>query len=105
MLADSAAHVGGPDYRRPVAKAKTSNSIYLLPGVDGRSAIARRFRDLIRGWLDELALTERDLTNTQRLQLRHTALLAVLAALKRIVIALQRAGCRTVGELSRYGRL
>jgi hypothetical protein len=75
MLADSAAHVGGPDFRRQVAK--TSNSIFLLPCVDGHSPTARRFRDLIRGWLDDLGLAERDLTNTQRLQLKHAALLAV----------------------------
>jgi hypothetical protein len=35
----------------PVARSKLSNGGALLPGVDGRSAQARRYRDILRGLL------------------------------------------------------
>lgn len=33
--------------RPPTTRAKISNGKHLLPGIDGRSAAARRFRDLV----------------------------------------------------------
>jgi hypothetical protein len=66
-----------PTYRHPYARARYSNDLLVLPGCDGRSARARRYRDIVRGLLEDLGVTEADLTATQRVQVRRAATLAV----------------------------
>jgi hypothetical protein len=60
----------------PKLKAKASNSIFSFPG-NGRSAGARRFRDLLVGMLRDLGLTESQLADSLKMQLRSAALTAV----------------------------
>ena len=60
----------------PKLKAKASNSIFAFPG-SGRSAAARRYRDVVGGLLKDLALAERDLSNALALQIRNAAMLVV----------------------------
>jgi hypothetical protein len=56
MDADCAALAG----TYPSARAKISNDLFALPGHDGRSALARRYRDLVRGILDDMGLAPGD---------------------------------------------
>ncbi|MBC6714698.1 hypothetical protein H9Q09_00670 [Aurantimonas sp. DM33-3] len=58
--------------RSSAARAAVSNGTRLLSGVDGRSASARRFRDLVRSLSDELG-GEASLTEPQRAMVRHAA--------------------------------
>jgi hypothetical protein len=60
----------------PKLKAKVSNSIFAFPG-NGRTAAAKRYRDLVAGMLEDMAAAEQDLADSEKLQLRNTALLAV----------------------------
>jgi hypothetical protein len=60
----------------PKLKAKASNSIFAFPG-NGRTSAARRYRDLIVGWLNEIGVTEAKLSDGAKLQLRTCAMLAV----------------------------
>lgn len=39
----------------PANRARVTNGSAVLPGVDGRSAPARRYRDLLRGFLEQTA--------------------------------------------------
>src|SRR5262245_39705305 len=52
--------VGEPTYRHPYARARASNDLLALPGVDGRSSQARRYRDLVLGFLKALGLSAKD---------------------------------------------
>jgi hypothetical protein len=61
----------------PAARAKVSNNLYALPGFDGRSSIARRYRDVVRGLLADLGIGERELSEASKLQLRMAGLLQV----------------------------
>ncbi|MEN3793371.1 hypothetical protein [Fulvimarina sp. MAC3] len=56
----------------PVARSAVSNGSRLLTGIDGRSASARRFRDLARDFAGELG-GEDALTAPQRALVRHAA--------------------------------
>jgi hypothetical protein len=58
MHADCAALVGS----FPAARAKISNSLYVLPEVDGRSAVARRYRAICGDVLQAMGVTESELT-------------------------------------------
>jgi hypothetical protein len=60
----------------PKLKAKATNSIFAFPG-NGRTSAARRYRDLVVGWLGELGVTEDKLSDGAKLQLRTCAMLAV----------------------------
>jgi hypothetical protein len=44
----------GPTYEMPSTRARLSNHKDMLPGLDGRSAGARRFRDLIGAYVADL---------------------------------------------------
>jgi hypothetical protein len=71
--ADCAAPVGS----FPAARAKISNDLFTLPGHDGRSATARRYRDVVRGMLLDLNVDQDDLSSTAKMQVRTAASLAV----------------------------
>lgn len=73
---DCASHVERARTDARKLKAKASNSIFAFPG-NGRTAAARRYRDLVAGMLKDLAVAEQDLGDSAKLQLRNTALLAV----------------------------
>jgi hypothetical protein len=64
--------------RPPVARARVTNGSDLLPGVDQRSAIARRFRDIVSALVADQGGADR--LSEVRLQLvRRFAAAAVLA--------------------------
>jgi hypothetical protein len=55
---------------------KPRSSFISYPG-NGNTPAARRFRDLLKGFVSDMGLTEKELTPTQKMQLRHAALIAV----------------------------
>ncbi len=57
-------------------RARATNSIFAFPG-NGRTAEARRFKDVLGGLLRDLGKSEADLSDTMKVQLRNTALLTV----------------------------
>jgi hypothetical protein len=63
--------------RRIPAKHKTraGNNWLKIDGVDSRTAFARRFRDVAVGLLRDLGITEAQLSDTQKIQVRNAALL------------------------------
>ena len=76
-----------PSTARPVVtplprnlRARVTNVARLLVGVDGRSAEARRFRDLILSFTEALG---GELTETQRVAVRRAAELTVIAEQQR----------------------
>jgi hypothetical protein len=73
MDTDCAALVGSC----PAASAKISNDLFTLPGHDGRSATARRYRDVVRGMLRDLGRDQHELPNAAKLQVRIAASTAV----------------------------
>jgi hypothetical protein len=60
----------------PKLRAKASNSLFAFPG-RGTSSSARRYRDLVVGLLKDMGVAEGELTESLKLQIRNTALLAV----------------------------
>jgi hypothetical protein len=62
--------------RPPSARSAVSNASTMLPGVDGRSALARRFRDLAENLAADIG---GELTEAERLTVRSAAALAVHA--------------------------
>jgi len=76
---DASLSVDGRQPDRPSIKhsTKTHNNIFALPaGVDGRSSTARRFREVLTGFVSELGGQDQ-LDATKRLQVRNAAMLAV----------------------------
>jgi hypothetical protein len=64
--------------RSPLARSRVSNGSDLLPGIDGRSATARRYRDLVRTIITDQGGAAQ--TSEARMQLeRRFAAAAVLA--------------------------
>jgi hypothetical protein len=61
----------------PAARAKISNDLYRLDGFDGRSSVARRYRDVVRGLLADMGADEDQLTATAKVQVRTPGLLAI----------------------------
>jgi hypothetical protein len=65
-------------YAELATRAKISNSLYALPdGVDGRSAVARRFRDVVRETLKAVGIPEAELNPVTREQIRTVGLLQI----------------------------
>jgi hypothetical protein len=61
----------------PKQRARASNRGHLMPNVDGRSAKARRYRDILNGYLDQFAgavLSEGDYV-----QIKQAATMSLLA--------------------------
>lgn len=75
MLSGDHPRFAGPP---ATARAAVSNGTRILNGVDGRSAIARRYRDLVAALADELG-GEAGLNEPQRIMVRQAAGLAVQA--------------------------
>src|SRR5437773_8183482 len=61
--------------RKP-GRSRLTNDLFALPGIDGRSSEARRFRDILHGLVHDIG-GEQELTPTIRLLLRSAALQAV----------------------------
>jgi hypothetical protein len=59
-------------------RARVTNESRMLVGIDGRSAEARRFKDLVDGFADALG-GEAALTEAQRVAVRRAAELTVLS--------------------------
>jgi hypothetical protein len=57
----------------PAARAKISNNLFTLPGHDGRSATAPRYRDVVRGILRDLGVDQHKLSDAAKLQIRIAA--------------------------------
>ena len=72
MPADSPQIAG----RSPVARSRVTNDSALLAGVDGRSAIARRFRDLVDAIISDMGGDE-VISEGQRQLARRSAALSV----------------------------
>jgi len=70
------ADVAPVESRSSKVRSRIDNDIFATPGLDGRSAEARRFKDILRGLIAELG-GEQKLATTARLQVRNTALQAV----------------------------
>lgn len=64
--------------RKAQARSRVTNGKDLLPGIDGRSAVARRYQDLIAS-LSSDAGGESQMSETRRQLIRRFAALAVLA--------------------------
>jgi hypothetical protein len=60
------------DAGKPQGRSRTTNGAQLLPGIDGRSPIARRFRDILRGYEQEFHIN----TEHERTLARQAATLA-----------------------------
>jgi hypothetical protein len=60
---------------KPMARSKITNGRQMLDGIDGRSAIARRLRDIVRGLLVEFDIT----TDADEVLVRQAATLSVLS--------------------------
>jgi len=76
---DASLHIDGVQVARPSPshRSKTDNDLFNLPaGIDGRSSTARRFKDVLRGFVAELGGQDK-LDATRRLQVRNAAMLAV----------------------------
>lgn len=56
--------------RPPATRSRVGNGSAVLPGIDGRSAQARRYRDLIEALTADLGT---DLSEAERLQIRNAA--------------------------------
>jgi hypothetical protein len=64
--------------RKAQARSRVTNGKDLLPGIDGRSAVARRYQDLIASLTSD-AGGEGQLSKARRQLIRRFAALAVLA--------------------------
>jgi hypothetical protein len=62
--------------KKPTARSRTTNGKQLLAGIDGRSAEARRYRDLCLSFADDLGGAA-GLTESQRALVRQAAALTV----------------------------
>jgi hypothetical protein len=60
---------------KPKGRSRTTNGAQMLDGIDGRSTIARRLRDIVRGLLIEFEIT----TEADDLLVRQAAVLSVLS--------------------------
>jgi hypothetical protein len=60
---------------KPMARSRITNGRQLLDGIDGRSAIARRLRDILRSLLVEFEIT----TEADELLVRQAAMLSVIS--------------------------
>jgi hypothetical protein len=58
-------HLESTHMYHPFARSKSSNSLWVLPGVDGRSKAARRYRDVIAGALRDMGKAEDQLTRSE----------------------------------------
>ena len=56
-------------------RSRVTNGTSLLDGIDGRNAIARRFRDILRGYEEEFTVA----TEAERVPVCQAATLAVLS--------------------------
>jgi hypothetical protein len=74
MQAEGAALTG----RKPTARARLTNGTHLPRGIDGRSAVARRFKDVVDSLTAELG-GERALSVVELGTVRHIAALTVRA--------------------------
>src|SRR3979409_1914220 len=63
------------DRIRPQARSRITNGSRMLDGIDGRSTIARRLRDIVRGLLVEFDVT----TEADQALVRQAAVLSVLS--------------------------
>ena len=63
------------DAGKPQGRSRTTNGAQLLRGIDGRSPIARRLRDILRGYHEEFHVT----TEHERTLARQAATLAVVS--------------------------
>ena len=70
--------IDGEQVDRPSSKhrSKIDNDLFATPGLDGRCRAARRFKDILRGFVAELG-GQAILDPATRLQVRNAALLAV----------------------------
>jgi hypothetical protein len=65
-----------PDGRQPEkGRSKLSNSLFAVHGLSGNSKAGRRFRDVCKAALVELGVSEAELSELQRDQVRSLALL------------------------------
>jgi hypothetical protein len=64
--------------RKPTARSRVTNGHALLPGIDGRSAVARRYADIIAALVAD-AGGESEISEARRQLIRRFAALAVLA--------------------------
>ncbi len=60
---------------KPSARSKITNGLKLLDNIDGRSAIARRLRDIVFGLEQEFEIT----TESDQLLLKQAAVLSVIS--------------------------
>jgi|SRR5665811_1458852 len=61
---------------KPTARSQLTNGSQMLPGIDGRSSTARRYRDLVKAYADELG-GEASLSETERAMVRQAAAMVV----------------------------
>ena len=90
MPADSPQIAG----RSPVARSRVTNDSALLAGVDGRSAIARRFRDLVGAIISDMGGDDA-ISEGQRQLARRASALSVLCEHKSLNPA------RAIGEIKK----
>jgi hypothetical protein len=64
--------------RKPTARSRVTNGKDLLPGVDGRSAVARRYQDIVAALVSD-AGGDIGMSEARRQLIRRFAALAVLA--------------------------
>lgn len=97
MPQDSAAVTGA----KPTARSRVSNGSVLLPGVDGRSVWARRFRDLIALHVDDKGGGEA-VSEAERSIIRRAAALEV--ELERLEAKFATSGEAEPADLDLYQR-
>lgn len=90
---------------KPQARARVSNGSEILEGIDGRTATARRFRDVLAEIISDLGGVDR-LSEGQRQLARRCAMLAVeCEKLEALGVAGQAINLETYGQLTdRMGR-
>jgi hypothetical protein len=85
------------DRIRPQARSKITNGSRMLDGIDGRSTIARRLRDIVRGLLIEFEVT----TEADQALVRQAAVLSVLSEqLQAQLVRGELVDARTITNLS-----
>ena len=87
-------HIGAV---KPMARSKITNGRHMLDGIDGRSTIARRLRDIVRGLLVEFEIT----TEADQALVRQAAVLSVLSEqLQAQLVRGELVDARTITNLS-----
>jgi len=82
---------------KPMARSKITNGRHMLDGIDGRSTIARRLRDIVRGLLIEFDVT----TEADQALVRQAAVLSVLSEqLQAQLVRGELVDARTITNLS-----